>query len=146
MKSLVALLVLASFSAFASEPLIANTLPTEPEVGLTVLRNQLGTGHPAQMITIGTEKADYVDDGYYHPKQYMPNYPTAAVIWPRVVQVECDKVKGELVCDGYNWSPAMGRGEYLFVMPHLRNTPEPVIVQGPPVIVYKEVVVKKKRE
>ena len=48
-----------------------------------------------------------------HVPQYMPGYPTAATIWPRVVTVKCRATK----CEGYTITPDMGRGEYLFILP-----------------------------
>lgn len=114
---------------------------------IPVIRNQLGTGTPASVITVGIENARYVADNYYHVPQYMPNYPTAAVIWPRVIDLECERVEGQVRCNGYHWLPEMGRGEYLFVTPRIKEPVAPVIVTlpaPPPVIVYKEV--KKKRE
>lgn len=90
---------------------------------------------------LGTDEST---DNYIHVPQYMPYYPTAAVIWPRVVEVPCEKTEaGELRCEGYNWTPAMGRGEYLFFVPKVRNEPLP---PAPPVIIYKEVPVKKGKE
>lgn len=59
----------------------------------------------------GTEKAEAVADfGVWHAPQYMPGFPTAATIWPRVVDVRC----ADNTCAGYLITPEMGRGEYLF--------------------------------
>lgn len=61
---------------------------------------------------------------YYFEPQYLPYYPTAATIWPRVIEVPCVREKdGKLTCEGYNWTPAMGRGEYLFIMPKVTEVP-----------------------
>jgi hypothetical protein len=141
MKKVIALLALVAMSsAFAAT--VTNTGNSKDLATIPVIRNQLGTGTPASRITVGNEVATYVDDGYYHIPQYMPSFPTAREIWPRVVNVECDKVHGEVVCDGYHWTPAMGRGEYIMIIPHLRDAP----VQPKPIIVYKEVPIKKKGE
>lgn len=83
-------------------------------------------------------------DGVYFVPQYMNGYPTAATIWPRVVTVDCVEVvdadkQSNLKCEGYNWSPKMGRGEYLYFQPIVHKAPVPVII-------YKEVLVKKKAE
>lgn len=82
--------------------------------------------------------------------QHMPGYPTAATLWPRVVEVEC-KISGKnLICDGYQVRPQYGRGEYLFIKPI--NKKKDTIIQAPacvtcnsapPVIIYKEVPSKK---
>jgi hypothetical protein len=141
MKQALLILALVSTAAFGqanSNEKIDQTLP--------VIRNQLGTGSPAPMLTVGTENARYVDDGYYHVPQDMPYYPTAAVIWPRVVELQCEKIKGNLVCEGYHWAPKLGRGEYLFVVPKLKEVPKPVVVQAPPIVIYKEVPRKPKGE
>ena len=141
MKQALLILALASTAAFGqanSNEKVDQTLP--------VIRNQLGTGTPAPRLTVGTENARYVDDGYYHVPQDMPYYPTAAVIWPRVVELQCEKIKGNLVCEGYHWAPKLGRGEYLFVVPKLKEVPAPTIVQAPPIVIYKEVPRKPKGE
>jgi hypothetical protein len=112
---------------------------------LTVTRKSLGLGTPASMFTLGNEQALFVDDDYYHAPQDMPFYPTAAVIWPRVLELPCTKISGNVVCDGYHWQPALGRAEYLFVVPRVKEVaPPPAPV--PPVIIYKEVPRKKKPE
>jgi hypothetical protein len=92
-----------------------------------------------------------IENNILHAPQYMPNYPTAAAIWPRVVEIPCTKLpNGDLTCASYNWSPSMGRGEYLFVTPKVVVPVEPVVhvykeqVPGP--TVYVEVPVKKKKE
>ena len=142
MKKVIALLAFCAVSgafAQASNEVVANTGARTDLQTLPVIRNQLGTGTPAPMITVGNETAVYVDDGYYHIPQYLPTHPTAATIWPRVVEVECDKVDGKVVCDGYHWLPKMGRAEYIMIIPRMRVKPEPVIV-------LKEVPVKKKKE
>lgn len=75
---------------------------------LRIERSPFGSG--LQNAT-GTENADPVADfGVWHVPQYLPGYPTAATIWPRVIEVPCVKD----VCAGYSITPAMGRGEYLF--------------------------------
>jgi len=80
----------------------------------------------------------------------MPGHPTAATLYPRVVDVECTKVSTGLNCKGYNWLPELGRGEYLMIRPVL--APEPVVVTktvvvpGPVVIKEVLVEVKKKKE
>jgi hypothetical protein len=63
----------------------------------------------------GTENADPVADfGVWHVPQYMPGFPTAATIWPRVVEARCTEGNA---CAGYLITPEMGRGEYLFFRP-----------------------------
>ena len=114
----------------------------------TVYQVHLGSGVPSEEKL---NNAPLVMDGMYHAPQYLPGHPTAATIWPRVVDVECTKTedlsradnKGDtLVCNGYNWSPAMGRGEYIYVRPHLKDAPVPP-APVTPIVIYKEVPVKK---
>lgn len=95
-------------------------------------------------------------EGIYHAPQFLPFYPTAGVLWPRVVEIECDQVDGRFLCSGYHWLPGMGRGEYLFVRPVLREPSsaptEQVIrevireVPGPERIILREVEIKPKRQ
>lgn len=93
---LLSLVALLSCAAHAATP------------DLRIERRLFGSG--LQNAT-GTENAQPVGDlGVWHAPQYLPGFPTAATIWPRVVEVHC--VNG--VCGGYAITPEMGRGEYLF--------------------------------
>ena len=111
----------------------------------TVYQIQLGSGVPdGEKLT----DAPPVMDGMYHAPQYLPGNPTAATIWPRVVDVECTKTDdlstggNSLVCNGYNWSPDMGRGEYIYIRPRLKDEPVPPAPVAP-IVIYKEAPVKK---
>ena len=55
---------------------------------IRIQRNVLGSGIQNASITadVATQVGDY---GVYHAPQYMPGFPTAATIWPRVVEVKC---------------------------------------------------------
>lgn len=143
MKAIALLALVAMSGAFAQD--VSNTGASKDLQTLPVIRNQLGTGSPAPMITVGTETAVYVDDGYYHIPQYLPNHPTAGTIWPRVVEVECDKVGEKIVCEGYHWLPKLGRAEYIMILPRMKAI-APVPKAAPPIIIYREVPVKKKPE
>jgi hypothetical protein len=98
-----------------------------------------GYGSPGMS---GYEPALHVSNDYLHTPQFMDGFPTAATIWPRIIDVPCTKVDGVLKCQGYTWNPKMGRGEYLFIRPVVTEAPvvvpSPVIV--PPVIVVPEVL------
>lgn len=145
MKYLIVMAALAVTStAFAAE--------------VSVKRAALGSGTPALSVS-GVENAIVVDNAkvennILHAPQYMPNYPTAATIWPRVIEVPCTTdLAGNMSCAGYNWSPSMGPGEYLFVKPKLAPPPqiftERVEVPVPVIVtkeVFVEVPVKKKKE
>ena len=122
---------------------------------VTVDSEAYGSGTPGTM----TEQAKVVDGnaGVYHVPQYLPLYPTAASIWPRVIEVPCEKVNGDLKCAGYSWTPEMGRAEYLFIKPIVREKPVVLVpkeiikevIKEVPVLyvpVLKEVVPKKKLE
>jgi hypothetical protein len=81
----------------------------------------------------------YPGSGLYHIPDYMPGYPTAAVIFPRVVDVNCVKTKDGLICDKFNWQPSIGRGEYIFIRPHVVESPKPIVI-------YREVPIKHGRQ
>ena len=85
-----------------------------------IQRQQLGSGEPGQG---GLENATLVEDGMYHAPQYLPGFPTAATIWPRVISVPCRKNGDALVCEGYHWLPEFGRGEYLYFVPVVPGAP-----------------------
>lgn len=133
---------------FAIFAIIAATSLGVAAENVSVQNRALGSGTPG---VANAEPALIVND-YRHAPQYMPEFPTAATIWPRVVEVPCTKAaNGDLACEGYNWSPAMGRGEYLLVQPKVVEAPKPVVrevVREVPVIkeVIKEVPAKKIKE
>lgn len=147
----IAVLALVSTSVFAQ---VENTGARADLQVLPVMRNQLGTGTPAPMITVGDQQAVYVDDGYYHIPQYLPNHPTAATIWPRVVEVECEKIDSKVICEGYHWAPAQGRAEYIMIIPKIKEKTRPIEFDPPAagpkkpevIVILKEVPVKKKGE
>lgn len=93
---------------------LAGAQPVEIE------RSILGSGEPGQQ---GFENAVPVADDMYHAPQYLPGSPTAASVWPRVVRVNCRRSGTGLQCDGYQWTPAMGRAEYLFFVPVIVSRP-----------------------
>jgi len=121
-----------------------------------VKNEELGSGTPNSGFPEIQHQYNAVADkwdpreGIFHAPQYMPGYPTAATIFPRVLDVECvsngktsndDLIhdRDAIKCNGYHWLPEMGRGEYLFIRPHLVNTPPPVVVEK---IVEKKVYVE----
>lgn len=108
----------------------------------TVANEPLGSGVP---VTVGGQTATFQYDGMYSIAQYMPGLPTASVIWPRVIDVQCVRESDKVACEGFNWLPTLGRGEYLFVRPHIveRTTPVERVVEKTVLI---EVPVKRKRE
>lgn len=103
-----------------------------------------GSGTPGQA---GIENAVIVDNAkvennILHAPQYMAGFPTAATIWPRVIEVDCKKnAQSNTKCNGYEWSPAMGRGEYLFIKTKVAE--EPKVAPVPPVVPVIETTKKK---
>jgi hypothetical protein len=123
--------------ALAVTTLVAGTAFANPAV--LIQQRAYGSGTPGTPGTQGTpvvvmtEATSALPDGLYYAPQYLPGYPTAAVIWPRVVDVECAKTKaGNVACEGYNWLPEYGRGEYLLIRPHVKA--EPLVVKAVPVV------------
>jgi hypothetical protein len=108
------------------------------EDSVAVRDTVLGSGAPGDS---GSTAATPVMDGMYHAPQYMPGSPTAATIYPRVIDVKCTQVGGMLNCDGYNWSPDMGRAEYLMIRPTIVKPVQPKVIT-----IIKEVPVKQGKE
>jgi hypothetical protein len=89
---------------------VASAAPPTPNT-LRIERMAMGSG---LQNARGTDTAQPVGDlGVWHVPQYMPGFPTAATIWPRVVIVPCSTE----LCAGYEVTPELGRGEYLFFVP-----------------------------
>lgn len=97
-----------------AQPAAPTNAPVANVSAVDIARRPLGSGEPEQP---GYEKAEPVFDNVFHVPQYLPGEPTAATIWPRVIQVLCTRTGEGLQCDGYSWSPSMGRAEYLFFTP-----------------------------
>lgn len=81
---------------------------------VSIDRTLLGSGTPG---AVGVENATQWDMDLYHAPQYLPGYPTAATIFPRAIGIMCIQTGLGLNCKGYNWSPEMGRAEYLLIRP-----------------------------
>lgn len=94
---------------------------------------------------------DFVEiyNNIYHTTQYMPGFPTAATIWPRVIEIDCNQFKNYMGCKSYFYSQSFGRAEYLFFSPKEKPVEKPtqvierIIETVKPIIVYKEVPVKR---
>jgi hypothetical protein len=102
---------------------MASALAVAPAMGqqqVEIGRMLLGSGEPGQA---GNEPATPIYNNVFHAPQYLPGSPTAASIWPRVIEVNCRQAGARLECDGYNWTPRMGRGEYLYFMPTVNGKP-----------------------
>lgn len=88
---------------------VAAAAPSPPV--LRIERMNMGSG---LQNARGTENAEPVGTlGVWHVPQYLPGFPTAATIWPRVIILQC----ASDLCSGYEITPEMGRGEYLFFVP-----------------------------
>ena len=134
MKKLLAILALAIASTSFAQVVVKNEI--------------LGSGQPGQADVEAAVPVD-IREGIYHVPQYMPAYPTAAVLWARVIEVPCVKVTAGLKCDGYTWRPELGRAEYLFIKPIVVQAPTVItntVIKEVPVVVLKEVPVKPKKE
>jgi hypothetical protein len=108
---------------------------------LLINKEPLGSGTPVQVpdhITVGNEIAVLIVDNMYFIPHYLADTPTSANIWARTIQVECERTEAGIVCDGFNWSPSMGRGEFLYITPHIKEAILPKIdyedVPVPPII------------
>ena len=130
--------------------LLASSLAVAQDIG--VGRVEGGSGSPG--LTGHEQALPVLANDILHAPQYMPAYPTAATIWPRVVEVPCMKgADGFVKCDGYTWTPKLGRGEYLFIKTVLVEPKPPVVIEKEKVVpviverkVFIEVPVKKKHE
>lgn len=121
--ALIATCVVACSVKASAQPL-TNMMVANMHVDIE--RSPLGSGVPMQT---GFEEATLVYDDLFHAPQYLPGFPTAASIWPRVIDVRCVNEDGRIRCEGYNWLPMMGRGEYLFFRPVVgAGTVGPVVV------------------
>lgn len=114
---------------------------------VSVERHELGSGQPG---VVGSESAQQWSNDIFHAPQYMAGYPTAATLWPRVVDVDCVTTDKGLHCKGYNWLPELGRGEYLMIRPVVTVAQKPEVITNTLVVpgptVYIEVPVKKTKE
>jgi hypothetical protein len=118
-KVLVLCVALLSMSAFADEITIRNMV--------------YGSGTQEAKVESTQAQETYPGSGLYHSSDYMPGYPTASPIFPRVVDVPCTKGDKGITCDGFNWSPSMGRGEYLLLRPLIpKEVPVVAVVPPPP--------------
>lgn len=94
-----------------------------------IKNEQMGSGAPAVQVTMGSSIAQYWGDGLYFIPGYYPGYPTAAVMWPRVIEVPCVKNDdGSLSCQGYEiYSQQAGnRGEFILFKPVIQAPAKPV--------------------
>ena len=84
---------------------VAGAAPVVTNAPMSIERKLLGSGEQGQT---GQELAQTVGDfGVWHVPQYLPGYPSAATIWPRVITVKCKNRQ----CEGYLITPEMGPGE-----------------------------------
>lgn len=125
---LVALAVVALNPAFAQTPAAQPAQPADSAAmgagavsNVKIGRVLLGSGEPGDGSGPAYENATQVYNNLYHAPQYLPFYPTAATIWPRVIEVPCRQVGADLLCERYHWRPEYGRAEYLFFTPVLQT-------------------------
>jgi hypothetical protein len=132
--------------------IVAGLCSVSSAQSINITREEFGSGQP---YANGTENAVKWDNNIFHAPQYMPGYPTAATLYPRVLNIPCTIVSNDaLSCKGYNWVPQYGRAEYLMVQPIVKIDQKPQVitntiikeVPGPIRQVFVEVPVKKKAE
>jgi outer membrane protein OmpA-like peptidoglycan-associated protein len=129
MKKLLPLLLLVCASAVMAQATDLKALNDQTGLvqGFKIRNVPLGSGVPSlQQGNVSFETANSLGNGMYTVPGFLPYYPTAATIWPRVVQVRCS---ADGMCDGYSITPALGRGEYLYV--------QPIVVPAPIALVQK---------
>lgn len=122
MKRSLFLLLFISAAALADEPALSNGgMPPGYPATIKVQRVPYGSGVPSPGLTEGYDTAVAVGDGLYSVPGYLPYEPSGLTLYPRVVQVPCQKQGAAWVCAGYSITPALGRGEYLMIQPMLRS-------------------------
>ena len=123
----------------------------------------LGTGNDDALTT----KSFEVYNDIYHVPQYMPGFPTAATIWPRVVKTKCTWTGRSMYCDAIRHADYGYRTEYLYFSEQAKNLTdfkvdillrrvddlakdqsklERLISNQKPIIIFTEVPVKKNNE
>lgn len=105
-------------------------LPALAANEITIRNMPYGSGTPGN--DDGTTIATEVSPGLYQAPQFLPGFPTAATLFPYVVNVNCTQTGTTVVCDGYNWYPSSGRGEYILFHPIIK-----VVEVTPPAVVSK---------
>lgn len=104
MRKLLILLALAFTSLMASAQLnVQNAL--------------LGSGNDEVLTT----KSFEVYNDIFHVPQYMPGFPTAATIWPRIVKTKCNWTGNSMYCDAIRHSEYGYRTEYLYFTEAAKN-------------------------
>lgn len=130
MKKLIGLVLSLFFAASAwAQTVPAGSYDNAPAV--FIKNEQLGSGGPLPSVTVGSEQAIYWGDGMYYVPGYYPGYPTAGVMWPRMVEVPCTKNQdGSLSCHGYSVlaQQAGNRGEFILFKPVIQK---PVVAAAP---------------
>ena len=113
-----------------------------------IQNEQMGSGAPFARVTEGSELARYWGDGLYYVPGYYPGFPTAATLWPRMVEVPCIKnADGSLSCHGYSVlaQQAGNRGEFILFKPVIEQPAAPVVqTQSPPVTIIVQSCCPKK--
>jgi hypothetical protein len=134
--------LLFSSHAFADVPTTAinGSGSEQSPYGVVTFENmQMGTGQPSNN-TSGSTIGMYWGNGLFFVPGYLPGYPTAGVLWVRVINVNCQKVVGGLSCDGsaLHSQQINNRGEYILYRPVIKNTP--VVVKT---VIEKTTVIKE---
>ena len=161
MKKILILMAVAFAATAQAQPVNNQFFGLDP---ISLTNHALGSGG-VELLSGSQTIAPVLGDNIFHSAQYMPGHPTSATIYPRVIEVKCTETPAHRrahgpqdgpaalmikTCNGYNWSPSMGRAEYLFVTPLVEKEPAPnfiyVNVPGAERIVLREVPHKKVKE
>lgn len=130
MKKLLAILLIGWAGIATAQQLTSLSdlnVQTVPVPSVDVARVPTGSGSP--LVLTSKPQSQTYDTAYpvaqnlYQVPGFMPYFPSAGTIWPRVVRVHCRTAND---CDGYNITPSLGRGEYIYVQPVID---EPVLVK-----------------
>jgi len=122
-KFIVALYLISACIVAIADDVPPTNLWKSPQI--LVQRLEIGSGTPSNSINPGLERAESITNDLYSVPNYLPGYPTAASIWPRVINVNCDRqLSGAIICNGYDVNTAMiGRGEYIYIKPIIHELP-----------------------
>jgi hypothetical protein len=133
MKKIIAFFAFLFFNSYAFADVGTSSVPygavNQSPYGIVTFKNiPMGTGQPSDK-TFGSTIGMYWGNGLFFVPGYLPGYPTAAVLWDRVIDVNCKKVVGGLSCDGsaLHDQQVANRGEYILYRPVIQNPPVKVI-------------------
>jgi len=148
MKKFIVFFAFLLFNVHAFADVIKSSVPYSGDekspYGIVTFENvPMGTGQPSNK-TLGSTIGMYWGNGLFFVPGYLPGYPTAGVLWDRVIDVNCKKVVGGLYCDGSTLHNQQvgNRGEYILYRPVIQDTPVTVVEKQTSVI-EKPIIIKE---